>query len=383
MTVTSDQKPDSEGLSAHSRQLHALRETVLTEWERRLRATLEQARALDHPLLINTLPVFYDNIAQALTPDYPRTTGSDGTTLASEHGGERARLTGYDHQALIMEYQLFRSVIFDLLDGEGIALSAREVATINTSIDAAIMEAVHGFVLVQNRLREQFSAALAHDLRGPLGVTSAALELMLMTNDPAKMKPLAARALDNVHRMDRMIHELLDTMSFHSGARLALELSHFDIGEVLREVRLGTAGTAEAETDLQLTGAEVHGWWDRSAMKRVVENLVSNARKYGQAGGTVTIRAEERHGRMVLSVHNEGLAIPLEEQEAIFRMYRRAHSANAAQDQGWGIGLPYVRAVAESHGGSIGLDSTAERGTTFMVDVPVDCRPFVGAPTAT
>ena len=62
-------------------------------------------------------------------------------------------------------------------------------------------------------------------------------------------------------------------------------------------------------------------------------------------------------------------------------MYRRADAARLTGQQGWGIGLPYVRAVAESHGGSIALDSTVERGTTFTIDIPQDCRPLKDAPT--
>ncbi|WP_462176894.1 hypothetical protein, partial [Acinetobacter baumannii] len=79
----------------------ALREVVFAEWETRVRERIVQARTVQHPILIDTLPVFYDNIAQSISPSYPRTSGVDGTTVAAEHGGERARVTSYDHAALI------------------------------------------------------------------------------------------------------------------------------------------------------------------------------------------------------------------------------------------------------------------------------------------
>jgi signal transduction histidine kinase len=378
MTLASDQKPDTQGLSPTSRRMLALREQVFAEWEGRVRAGLESASALPHPLLIDTLPAFYDNIAEALTPDYPRNTGVDGTTLAAEHGGERARLTNYDHPALVGEYQKFRWVIFDVLNREGVQLSTDEIQTINASIDAGIKEAVGAFALVHGALRERFAAALTHDLRGPLSVASSALELILMVNDPAKMKTLAAKALENVGRMDGMIHELLDTMAFHSGEMLSLTMSQFDIDEVVKEVLVARAGKT---APVDLSGAQVRGWWDRAALTRALENLMTNAEKYGQHGAAIAIRVGETHGRLILSVHNEGIAIPPEEHDAIFKMYRRAESTQASPQQGWGIGLPYVRAVAESHGGSIALDSAPGRGTTFTIDIPVDCRPFVGAPT--
>ena len=131
MTLASDQQLNTEELSPTSRRMLALRDTVFAEWETRVRASLAKARALSHPILVDTLPVFYDNIAQAVTPGYPRPTAVDGTTLASEHGGERARITAYDHEALIDEYQLFRWVIFKVLDREGVALTSQDILAIN------------------------------------------------------------------------------------------------------------------------------------------------------------------------------------------------------------------------------------------------------------
>ena len=340
MTLASDQQPDTDGLSTTSRRMLVLREQVFAEWEGRVRAGLEPASTLPHPLLIDTLPAFYDNIAQALTPGYPRDTGVDGTTLAAEHGGERARLTNYDPPALVGEYQKFRWVIFDVLNREGVQLSADEVQTINASIDAGIKEAVGAFALVHSALRERFAAALTHDLRGPLSVASSALELIMLVDDPAKMQTMAAKALENVRRMDGMIHELLDTMAFHSGEKLSLTMSQFDIDEVVKEVLLARAGKT---APVDVTGVQVRGWWDRAALTRALENLLTNAGKYGQQGAAIAIRISESHGRLILSVHNEGNAIPPEEHDAIFKMYRRAESTQSSPQQGWGIGLPYVR----------------------------------------
>lgn len=380
MTRVSDQHAATAGLSRTSCRMLELRDTVFAEWEARVRISLDKAKDLSHPILIDTLPALYDNIAQSLTLEYPRLTGGEGTTLASEHGGERARITAYDHETLIGEYQLFRWVIFDVFEREGLRLTTLETRAINASIDAGIQESVCGFVLVHNTLRERFAAAVAHDLRGPLGVTSSALQLILMTNDPTRMKTVAAKALDQIHRMSAMIHELLDTMAFHSGQQITLDIAHFDINEVINEVMVDTIARHGAR--IQAISTPIRGWWDRQAMKRALENMVSNALKYGQQRTLVVIRAGEGHERLLLSVHNDGNPIPLQEQETIFQMYCRTKSARNTHQQGWGVGLPYVRAVAESHGGSIALDSSAERGTTFTIDVPIDSRPYgSGAPT--
>ena len=82
-----------------------------------------------------------------------------------------------------------------------------------------------------------------------------------------------------------------------------------------------------------------------------------------------------------MSLHNEGAPIPLEQTESLFQLYHRAEEARK-KSVGWGVGLPFVRRVAEGHGGSVLVSSTAEEGTTFSIDMPVDARPFDKAPSA-
>ena len=379
MTFASDQNQAPSTLSANARRMLALRDQVFATWLQRVKEGIAEARDVEAPILIDTLPVFYDNIAESISPDYPRTSAVDGTTVAAEHGGERARITAYNQAALIEEYQIFRATIFDVLHRENVSLDFNETHAINSSIDSGIQEAVEAFSLVHSGFRERFAAALTHDLRGPLAATMTALELIVLLDDPARIRAVAGKALSSTRRMADMVDELLHTMKFHSGERIELNLSRFDIREVVEEVQAEAA--AAWGPRFEVDARPVKGYWDRAALKRTLENLVSNAVKYGSPGTPVTIKVDEVYGRLLLSVHNEGAPIPPDEQECIFQMYRRAESAISGDRQGWGIGLPYVRAVAESHGGSIGLDTSHERGTTFVVDIPVDGGLYANAPT--
>jgi signal transduction histidine kinase len=356
-----------------------LQDAVFDAWEARVRERIQQARNLQHPILVDTLPVFYNNIVESISPDYPRTSAVDGTTVAAEHGGERARITSYDHTALIEEYQIFRWAIFEVLHHAGVALDYLEVHAVNSSIDSGIQEAVEAFSLVHSAFRERFAAALTHDMRGPLAAMMTGLELIRMTDDPARMKVLATNVLGNTRRVSGMVDELLDTMAFHGGQTLQLSIGPVDINEVAGEVR--AEAVAEHGPRIEVKGPHIQGWWDRAALKRVIENLVTNAVKYGGADTPIRIVVEKGDGRMKIMVHNEGNPIPPQEQECIFQMYRRAEAAKQSIKGGWGIGLPYVRAVTESHGGSIALDSSPERGTTFIVDIPLDGRLFHDART--
>ncbi len=377
VTFASDQNQHPEKLSPTSQRMLALREEVFAEWEKRVRNTVEQASRLRQPILINTLPTFYDNIAESITPDYPRESAISTTTIATEHGGERARLTNYDPKAIIVEYQTLRDALLDVLERNGVHLTEAEMRTINTSIDGGIRESVTSYVVAVSALRERFMAALMHDLRNPLAAASIGAELIARTAQSPDIKAVAEKIINNHRRMDEMLHDLLDAIVFHNGGRLQLDLSSFDILELLQDVCAQAA--AAHGPRFQLVGAPVQVIWSKPDIRRALENLIGNAVKYGAPGTSISIKIACFDGRCLLSVHNEGQPIPAEEVEDIFQIFQRARAAKEGKAEGWGIGLPYVRAVAESHGGSSMMDSSAERGTTFSIDIPVDARPFQDA----
>jgi len=383
MTLSDDQHFDLDQLSRISRTMVVIKARVITEWEKRTRASSVDANELRRPILIDTLPAYYDNLILALSPDYPpsmRPLGAvmSSAAIASEHGGERARMTSYSPEELVLEYQILRVTLFDLLTDNGVAPSAEEIRIINSSIDDSIKQAITAFSLVVTALREQFIAALTHDMRGPLGSASVAAEIISRSANSPETREMAERILDNIKRVDTMIEGLLDTMIFQRGERLRLQLTHFDIHALAIEVCEECAHVHEMRCNV--VGRSVWGWWGREALKRVLENLVGNALKYGLSHTPIRISIDESYGRLIITTHNEGAPIPIENRESIFQIFRRAQDAKDSQQKGWGIGLPYVRAVAESHGGSVTVDSSAESGTTFVIDIPVDCRPFQNSP---
>lgn len=378
MSYPSHTNDAADEMLPNARRMLALQGKVMREWERRLRAAVKEAAPLSRPILINTVPLLYVKLVEAISARDPRILASSASTVAAEHGGERARLTDYTIDAVVAEYQLLRWTIFDILREEGVSLEFWELTAINTSIDKAIRESVTAFALSQARLREQIMVSLAHDLRSPLHVVGAAAEIILRVEDLPKIHDLARRIMDSSTRMDRMIQELLDIAMFSSGKRLPLKLTQFDIVPVIREACEHTEGHGKFTIDID--AQSVCGWWDRNALKRAIENLISNAVKYGDPAAPISVKAEALNERLLLTVHNRGEPIPPEEWESVFQVYHRVVARKAGREHGWGIGLPYVRSVAESHAGSVVLDSSIENGTSLTIDIPLDCRPFQDSP---
>ncbi len=377
--LATDLLKDQDKLTEKSKAIIAKVDDILDLWKTYVRQRIAKANNVPDPILTNTIPAFIVNFAEVLSPNYPRRNVNESNTLSFEHGGERARLTVYTPESLIIEYKCLRRAFFNILSKAHIELSEDEAENIHSAIDDAMTNAAMGFSLVKTEIKEQFVATLTHDLRNPLNAASIAADMILRNPTNPKVVTYAQRIKDNHRRIDQMIGQLLDSLTLKYGQKLFLKLSYCDIYTITQELLVEFK--AQQGDRFELVGEKTEGYWDQEALKRTLENLLSNAIKYGNPGTKITVNIIAKDGRMILRVHNWGPPIPANEQETIFQIYRRALKAKRENKKGWGLGLAFVRGVAEAHGGSVGLDSDFKRGTTFTLDIPVDARPFQDSPS--
>lgn len=372
MTIGTDCDDREEELPPLARQLLGLREKLMSEWTAAILAGIARANGLLPPILINTLPTFYDNLVQALTPGYPRRNAVEGTSIASAHGDERARMSKHQPHELIAEYQIFKRVFLRLVERERVPLTPAQLEQVHESVDVAVLEAIAAYTATQERLRQGYVATLAHDIRTPLSTIGMAAMLLARRPEPQQAAQLAERIRANVEDIDEMVRELLDTAALNSAQKLPLDISRFGLRELAEEV---LRDVPARPGPYELEGDAPPGHWCRRMLKRALENLLRNAWKYGDPAHPLRIViGSEPPTRASIAVSNGGAPIPAERIDDVFLMFHR----NARDGvQGWGLGLPFVRHVAESHGGSVLIDSTAERGTTVRIDLPADARPFV------
>lgn len=357
-------------LDLHQR-LMLLRDTVFAAWLDAVREQVRFAQALPAPLLLDTLPIFYEHLCSVASGENFNYRQS---TLASEHGGERARLTSYDVETVAHELQLFRSVLFTTWGNGGFSFSREQSARLNSLLDEAIRESITGFILCKAAAREQFSAAAVHDIRAQLSAASMAVDHITETRDVETARALAALASTHQARIASMLSEMLDMSMVTPPASATPELQFLDLREVLMDVV--SRSTAASRTEV--VAVPVHGYWHRDSISKAIDNLLANAVEYSDAGSPVKATLRGYGGRVALSITNEGPPIRPERLEAIFQLYKRTA---AKGESGWQIGLPFVRSVAEQHAGSIAVE--CRHGfTMFILDTPVDPRAILAARAA-
>lgn len=224
-------------------------------------------------------------------------------------------------------------------------------------------------------LRESFVSTLTHDLRNSLGTTKLNAGVISKSSDHQICQKMSQKIISSIERVDYMIENLLDANRIHAGEKLPLKIEGFDLHDMLKTVvneLSEVSGGQIALTDDQ----EVPGYWSRNGIRRAVENLISNALKYGSPDRPVSVSLKRNPESVQIAVYNEGNPIPPEELGSLFQMHKRAESAQASAIRGWGLGLTLVRGMVEAHGGSVKAESSPEKGTTFTMILPRDCRRY-------
>ncbi|MGK4000871.1 ATP-binding protein [Sorangium sp. So ce1024] len=223
-------------------------------------------------------------------------------------------------------------------------------------------------------LRDNVLATVSHDLRNPLSaiITAAAVMTKRAAARPGErgdMKALEA-IQRSAHRMDRLIHDLLDFASLRAG-RLELRRQPQDPREISREAvetfesqaqEKGVLLGATSDDDVPMVVC------DRDRVLQVLTNLLGNAVKVTGAQGSVTVRCERLEEHVVFSVADTGPGIPEDELPYLFERYWRGQRNGY---KGTGLGLAIARELVVAHGGTISVDSRVGVGTTFRFTLPI------------
>ncbi|MEB3335903.1 MAG: HAMP domain-containing sensor histidine kinase [Leptolyngbyaceae bacterium] len=267
-----------------------------------------------------------------------------------------------------MEYQILRQVIFQVLEEEA-PLGRRERDLIIDSIEQAVNDAATQFSQTLRDIQEMFMVTLTHDLRNPVNVMKLGTQLMMRRLERGDTHlDVAARMLGAMDRMDAMIQNLLDASRLRAGQSLKIEFEACDLDQLLQEVVEDLSFTY-GERFVVISDSAIKSSCSRKQMRRVIENLASNAVKYGNPNTPITLTLQRTDKQIDLIIHNEGVPIAPEAQSILFQQFRRTISAE--EQTGWGLGLFLAKSIVEAHHGTIEVKSTEEEGTSFVIKLPI------------
>ncbi|HEY6936855.1 MAG TPA: HAMP domain-containing sensor histidine kinase, partial [Terriglobales bacterium] len=209
----------------------------------------------------------------------------------------------------------------------------------------------------RDRARAEALGFITHELRTPLVSIQGFADLMMQYPG----SPSCAQAPETIFRESKrllaLINSYLDVLRLDAGARPICSEA-VKLEDVVRQVfDILQPLAAAASARLVFASGESHEVsGDATLIEGAVLNLVSNAIKYGKPGTDVTVRCIRQGDEMVLSVHNQGEPVPAQELPRLFDTYYRASGA-ADSAPGWGLGLAFVKRIAEKHGGSVRVES--------------------------
>jgi PAS domain S-box-containing protein len=223
-----------------------------------------------------------------------------------------------------------------------------------------------------NEMRSRFISMASHDLRTPLAVIQMSSDLLSLYSArlTEERKQEAHREINQaIQQMVTLLDDILIIGRAESG-KLEFQPEPLDLRMYIQNLltELKTALGTDHHLDFIATGECKRGWIDPKLLHHIVVNLVSNAIKYSPSNQAVTIELKCAESQIVLSVEDQGMGIPVDDQKHLFETFFRA--SNVGRIPGSGLGLAIVRQSVELHGGSITFESRPGKGTTFFVVLP-------------
>ena len=214
---------------------------------------------------------------------------------------------------------------------------------------------------------KQFTSDASHELRTPISVIKGACEYALKYDETPEERQ---ETISMIHRqavkMSGLVSQLLSMTRLEQGTEKA-NFEKINLTELTKSI---CTEQAYADRNVYFDAKnEISAFVDTTLITRLIQNLIDNAVKYGKADGHVWVRITENEHEIQLSVKDDGIGIPIEEQSKIWQRFYQV-DASRTGDNGTGLGLSMVQKIAEIHGGYMSLKSEPLKGSNFVLHLP-------------
>lgn len=231
-----------------------------------------------------------------------------------------------------------------------------------------------------DKLKSDFMSTISHELRTPLNLILSTLQLTSLNIsstaetpfDKEKFKRHIGIMKQNCYRLLRLVNNLIDVTKIDAGY-FDLSLSNNNIISVVEEITLSIAEYIESkgislvfDTDTE----EKIIACDPDKMERIMLNLIANAVKFTEAGGSILVNIQDLGEYILISVKDTGIGISKDKQEMIFERFIQVDTSLTRSKEGSGIGLSLVKSLVEMHNGAIKVESEPNVGSEFIITLP-------------
>lgn len=227
----------------------------------------------------------------------------------------------------------------------------------------------HENVLAAAKSRQDFTANVSHELKTPLTAISGYAELIENgIVDQEQQVHFASEIKKNAQRLLSLINDII-RLSELDGRDKMVEFEQLDLCAICEECANNLRVTAyqrNIEVNFDGTSCIVRG--NRHMLTELIENLGQNAIRYNNPGGTVNITVHNLGRKSVLTVEDDGIGIPKDQQERVFERFYRVDKSRSKETGGTGLGLAIVKHIVELHDAKLTLDSEPDKGTIIKVE---------------
>ncbi len=347
---------------------------IIETWERKVKNEISAAHSTSTLALRNQLPKVLEDISFILD----RYEGTDGLEddenfheiiqNSLDHGRHRATSSHYTVKQILQEYIVFHKVLTETLVSNDV-YSSQVGIVLKYTLETAMLNSAGSFSDSLQEMREKLIGTLAHDLRNPISTAHFALDMIKHYRDDEKrFDDMRQMGLKSLKKSTELLEGLLDAITVKAGEGITLNFDEVDLLDDISWVYDEASEIYTNKINFNKKEADsLKGVFDGTAVRRVVENLVTNAIKYGAREKPVTITVEDSDKDIRVSVHNYGNPIAKKDQENIFEFLNRSSERNSGNLDSWGMGLTLVKTVANAHGGKLMLNSNEKEGTTFTL----------------
>lgn len=242
--------------------------------------------------------------------------------------------------------------------------TVEEFAQLSHSLNDMLDRLEEGFAT-----QRQFTGNAAHELRTPLALMQAKLELFVQEHP--NVLPETSEFLTELQEQLERLAKLAKTLLEISDIKSIPRTQHIHVAPLVEEVFMDIEPLAEKrEISLKCEG-DAGIFCSDTLLYRMLYNLTENAIKYNRIGGMVSISVKEQENQVILRILDTGIGIPKEHHDSIFQPFFRVDKSRSREMGGAGLGLSMVQEIVKIHGGSIMVEKSSEEGTVIAVQLPI------------